>query len=68
MRYPNIEAERARVGMTKERLSASLGVSTSTLKNWQSGKTEIPASKIILMAKYFGTTTDYLLGRTADED
>lgn len=63
MRYKNIEAERARNGMTKEKLATSLGVSVSTVKNWQSGKTEIPASKIIVMAKLFNVSTDYLLGR-----
>lgn len=66
MRYKNIEAERARNGMTREKLATSLGVSVSTLKNWQNGKTEIPASKIIVMANLFNVSTDYLLGRTAN--
>lgn len=64
MRYKNIEAERARNGMTKEKFATSLGVSVSTVKNWQNGKTEIPASKIIVMANLFNVSTDYLLGRT----
>ncbi|MFG6351248.1 MAG: helix-turn-helix domain-containing protein [Oscillospiraceae bacterium] len=64
MTYPNIEAERARAGMTKEGLATALGVSPSTVKNWQSNKTEIPASKIVAMATLFDVTTDYLLGRT----
>lgn len=63
--YPNIEAERARVGMTREGLASALGVSPSTVKNWQSRKTEIPASKIVAMATIFNVTTDYLLGRTS---
>lgn len=50
-RYPSIEAE--------------IGVSTGTIKNWQNGKTEIPASKIVALAQLFNVTTDYLLGRTA---
>ncbi|MCR2048142.1 helix-turn-helix domain-containing protein [Acetatifactor muris] len=66
MRYKNIEAERARNGMTREKFATSLGVSVSTLKNWQNGKTEIPASKIIVMANLFNVSTDYLLGRTAN--
>ena len=64
MTYPNIEAERARAGMTKEGLAAALVVSPSTVKNWQRSKTEIPASKIVAMATLFNVTTDYLLGRT----
>ena len=65
MTYPNIEAERARAGMTKEGLASAIGVSPSTVKNWQSNKTEIPASKIGAMATLFNVTTDYLLGRTS---
>lgn len=68
MRYPNIEAERARSGMTKEKMATSLGVSLSTVKNWQSGRTDIPASKIIIMAGLFNVTTDYLLGRTTQSN
>lgn len=64
MIYPNIEAERARAGMTKEKMADSLNVSTSTIKNWQSGRTEIPASKIIALAVLFNVSTDYLLGRS----
>ena len=64
MRYPNIEAERARNGMTKEKFASLLGISVSTVKNWQNGRTEIPASKIIMMAILFNVSTDYLLGRT----
>ena len=64
MRYPNIEAERARNGMTKEKFASLLGISVSTVKNWQNGRTEIPASKIIKIAILFNVSTDYLLGRT----
>ena len=34
MKYPNIEAERARSGMSSENLAAALGVSRKTLYNW----------------------------------
>lgn len=64
MRYPNIEAERARVGLTKRELSDSIGVSAKTYQNWQDAKTEVPASKIIEMVNLFGTSADYLLGLT----
>ena len=63
--YPNIEAERARKGITKTKLADEIGVSAGTIKNWQSGKTEIPASKLVALAQYFNVTTDYLLGRMA---
>lgn len=65
MNYPNIEAERARAGMTKANMANAIGVTADTLKNWQNNRTEIPASKIVALADLFGVTTDYLLGRVA---
>ena len=66
MLFPNIEAERARRGLTKSELAKRLNVSDATLKNWMYGKTEIPSSKIGELAKLFDTSTDYLLGLTRD--
>lgn len=60
-RFPNIEAERARRGMTQDELAAKLCVTGNTYRNWQSGKNVIPASKIILLSQLFGVSTDYLL-------
>lgn len=64
MRYPDIETERIRNKMGKVKFAHSIGSSPTTVKNWQNGKTEIPASKIIVMANLFNVSTDYLLGRT----
>ena len=35
--YPNIDAERARNGMSKAMLAEKLGVSYSTFKSWMTG-------------------------------
>lgn len=61
--YPNIEAERARKGLTKEELAAILGVDRKTLRKWiNTGN--IPTDKIVQMAIFFGCSTDYLLSTT----
>ena len=65
MKYPNIEAERARYNLTQAELAESLSVSRATYKNWQSGRSEIPGS--IAMTKLFGVSSDYLLGLTHHE-
>lgn len=62
MKYPNIDAERAREGMTKEALAEHLGVSRKTLYNWISNG-EIPQSALERMADIFNCSVDYLLGR-----
>ena len=62
--YPNIEAERARRGLSKDEFSKMLGVSRKTYYNWVA-KGKIPQNKLELMADIFGTSTEYLLGKTA---
>lgn len=64
MKYPNIEAERARSGMSNDCLAEELGVSRKTLFNWM-GKGNIPTSALIQMADIFKCSIDYLLGRSA---
>ena len=58
--YPNIDAERARKGMSVETLTAKLGVCRKTYYNWLSNG-KIPQSKLELMANIFGVSVDYLL-------
>lgn len=64
MKYPNIEAERARHGLNADDLAQQLGVSRKTLYNWtENGK--IPATALVRMADIFQCSVDYLLGRCA---
>ncbi len=60
MAYPNINAERVRMGMTVEEFATRLGVSRKTVYNWMAhGK--IPQSKLESMSKMFHCSVDYLL-------
>lgn len=43
-------------------LAKVLGISQSAIAKWELGKTEPTASAIILVAKYFNESTDYILG------
>lgn len=63
-KYPNIEAERARHGLSVQKLSEILGVSRKTYYNWIS-KGQIPQNKLISMAELFGTSISYLLEKTS---
>lgn len=61
VRYPNIEAERARFGMTIADMVSMLGVkSRKTYYNWVA-RGRIPQEKLLIMADKFGCTVDYLL-------
>ena len=58
----NIEAERGRLQMTKEALSAELGITSKTYLSYVRGDTPIPSDVLLKMAQLFRCGTDYLLG------
>lgn len=57
----NIEAERARLGMTKGEMCAALGVTAKTYNSYISGNT-IPSNVLETLRKLTGKSIDYLLG------
>ena len=59
--YKNIEAERVRHSLTKEKLAEDLDVTTKTYLNWIRGTTEIPASTLKKMKEMWNVSADYLL-------
>lgn len=60
--YPNINAERARLGLSLEELSKKLGVTRKTVYNWIV-KGEIPQEKLEEMSKMFDCSIDYLMSQ-----
>ena len=48
--------------LSQMQLAKFLGISQSAIAKWELGKTEPTASAIILVAKYFNESTDYILG------
>ncbi len=62
MRYPNIEAERARLGLSKDDFAKKLGIATKTYYNWLNGVNPIPSDSLIEMSIMCNSKMDYLLG------
>lgn len=60
----NIEAERARAGMTRKGLADSLNVTEQTLRMWTGGIRAIPSNKLLAIQGLFHCSVDYLLGLT----
>ena len=61
-KYAEIRDEK---GYTDYMVSKKTGISTSTLSEWKSGKTQPKVDKLILIADLFGVTLDELArGRT----
>ena len=59
----NLEAERARAGITWTELAKKIGVSLNTYSEYVKGA-PMPSTKLCLLADMFGVTTDYILGRS----
>ena len=67
MKYPNIEAERARLGLSKDEFAKKLGVATKTYYNWLNGVNPIPSDALMEMARMSNSTMDYLMGLSKEK-
>lgn len=61
----NYKAARERKGLTAQKVATLLGVSITTLSNWETGKTSPTAPKLIELCKLYECTADELLGIVA---
>jgi len=48
--------------MSVEKLAEIIGVSGASVSCWENGINDIKSEYLIRLAKFFGVTTDYLLG------
>ena len=61
-------------GISPAKLSSDTGISAGNISDWKSGRSKPSAAKLAILSKYFGITTDYLLGnetsgtKPTDED
>ena len=67
MNLPIIESERIKHRQSKDEFATFLGVSKRTVSNWQSGKTQMPLSKLLFLSQNWNCSVDYLLGLSKDE-
>lgn len=57
-----IKELRKEEGLTQTQLATATGLSQSAITAWEVGTNSPTAMAIVILAKYFGVTTDYLLG------
>ncbi len=53
---------RSEKGVSQMELAKATKLSQSAIARWELGKSEPTASAIIILARYFGESADYLLG------
>ena len=49
-------------GLSKEQVSKDTGLSRSAISLWEAGKRVPNPEAVVVLAKYFEVTTDFLLG------
>ncbi|MDE7219315.1 MAG: helix-turn-helix domain-containing protein [Oscillospiraceae bacterium] len=59
-----IKALRCKHGMTQEALGKIIGVRQDSIYTYEKGKNYPEVRNLMILADYFGVSTDYLLGRT----
>ena len=55
---------RALKGLSQKELAAETGLSFSAIGKWEAGVNEPSSQALIVLAKYFDESVDYLLGLT----
>ena len=53
-------------GLSQEELAEKIQVSRQTLSKYETGENDIPTAILIKLARFYGTSIDYLLGETGE--
>ena len=49
-------------GLSIQALSKIVGIGSSTICRWENKQADIKSNELIILAKFFGVSTDFLLG------
>lgn len=66
MYYPRLRDLREDKDLAQKEVAAFLGIDQRVYSNYEIGKREIPTRFVIALAKFYNTSTDYILGLTDD--
>lgn len=64
MYYSRLKDLREDSDLVQKEVAAILGIDQRIYSNYEIGKREIPTRFVIILAKYYKTSTDYILGLT----
>lgn len=65
--YQHIRDLRKDRNLTQQQIAAVLNVSQTTYSRYESGALDIPSAALITLARFYGTSVDYLLDLTRDK-
>ena len=64
--YQRIRDLREDRDLTQREIAGVLGMAQTGYSKYETGENDVPISILIRLAEIYGTSTDYLLGRTND--
>lgn len=64
MYYSRLKDLREDSDLVQKEVAAILGIDQRVYSNYEIGKREIPTRFVVILAKYYKTSTDYILGLT----
>lgn len=64
MEYPRIRSLREDADLLQKDLAAYLNCTQVCYSRYELGKRDLPTEVLIALARFYGTSTDYLLGLT----
>ncbi len=64
MYYQRLKDLREDKDLVQKQVAAYLGIDQRVYSNYEIGKREIPTRFVVALAKFYGTSTDYILNLT----
>lgn len=64
MYYSRLKDLREDRDLVQKEVAAVLGIDQRVYSNYETGKREIPTRFVVTLAKFYNTSTDYILGLT----
>lgn len=64
--YPRIRDLREDRDLTQTQIARMLSMSQTGYSKYETGENDIPTAVLIKLARFYGTSIDYLLGETED--
>ncbi len=64
MYYPRLRDLREDKDLTQKEVAAFLGIDQRVYSNYETGKRDIPTKFVLMLADFYKTSTDYILGKT----
>lgn len=64
MYFQRLRDLREDMDMTQKQISELLGIQQTVYSRYERGAQNIPIEHLIRLADFYGTSTDYILGRT----